>query len=353
MESIRRLDFSANDLLRCRFAISPVGEIVDAARTIVDPVSRRAHSIWYRQQRQALERIARSHDLRPLLALLSPAAGSPPSFLLPPPQNPFGDISGDLNQIRTTHCQRVRAEIDRCLQGHSVEPDVARSLRQPGVQERLAETLTILWDSMFSASWPRIRGCLERDILYRSRLLATGGLAKLFVDIEPLLEPNERAALSCDKQPSGQLLPNDGLVFVPSAFIWPRAAAIVASDDTGASLRYPARGVGALWFEDVEGADRTLADLLGVTRAQVLEALDEPLHTTALALRFGRSLGNIADHLTVLRCNGLVTRTRCGRHVLYTRTALGEALVRHELSPFGLASTSGATFPISATALAS
>ncbi len=56
------------------------------------------------------------------------------------------------------------------------------------------------------------------------------------------------------------------------------------------TLIYPSRGVASL-FWDERGRDATLANLIGRTRSEILEAVGEPLHTTGLARMLGRSPG--------------------------------------------------------------
>jgi DNA-binding transcriptional ArsR family regulator len=329
------LELSVADLLRCRFAISPVNEVIEVARAIANRTACPGHSAWLGQHAAQLRRVAVGHDLRPLFAVLPPR-GYTPAFLRPLPEASAGAIDRELEQIRATAEDRVRTEVDRCLEARgSVGREVERSLRSRGTAKRLAEVLSALWDELLSPSWPLICDCLERDILYRSRALAGGGLAAVFEDLVPLVRLDGRRLIV--DQDVHRIPPRDGagLLFMPSAFTSPRSASVLHATTAPVTIYYRARGSGAMWFRSSRDLTAGLPELVGRTRAEVLEAIDEPMHTTALALQLGRSQGNIADHLAVLRRSGLVRSTRVGMHVLYARTPLGEALLRGaaELAP--------------------
>lgn len=211
------LELSTADLLRCRFAISPVGEVFQAAHAMANPSARAAHTGWRREQRSTLHRLARDHDLRPLFAVL-PASGYIPDFLTPLPTGPLGEIDAELDRIRATPEARVQAEISRCLeQLGPVAREVAELLRAPAAGARLADLLGALWDALIAPFWPRLRDCLERDILHRSRALADGGLAALFENMSHLVSVEERSLVvhlktTCRRSLEGAVLRASGLV---------------------------------------------------------------------------------------------------------------------------------------------
>ena len=327
------LELSVADLLRCRFAISPVSEVVEVARAIANPAARAAHSAWLHEQRPTLQRIANTHNLRPLLALTR-ADGSAPDFLRPTPSGPVAEIDAELERIRATPAEHVRAEMDRRLREVGpVGGDVERALRSDGTAERLADLLGAIWSGLVQPSWSRIRSCLERDILYQSRALAGHGLAAVLKDVAPSLALDGGHVLVHENGSDRRGVDQTGMLFVPSTFIWPRIATVHSPPAAPLTIRYPARGTESLWSPSSPDRHMGLRRLIGNTRAQILGALDQPTHTSALALQLGRSPGNVADHLAVLKSSGLVDKVRLGLHVLYSRTSLGDAMLRGGCDP--------------------
>jgi Family of unknown function (DUF5937) len=249
-----RRELSVADLLRCRFAISPVSEVVELARAIANPAARAAHSASLRRHGAALERIAAAYDLRPLVAVTRPGV-RPPDFLRPPPSGPSAEIDVELEQVRATPAEQVRAEVRRSLRGHGpIAPDVERALLSDGAAGRLADVLAVMWTGLVAPSWHRIRACLERDLLYRSRVLAGRGLATVLEDIAPSVAFH-RAHLRAhrDGHELGAL-DDAGILLVPSAFIWPRTAAMHLPTAGPLTLSYPARGIEAMWIPSPERA---------------------------------------------------------------------------------------------------
>src|SRR5262245_24347361 len=139
-----RRELSVADLLRCRFAISPVSEVIELARAITNPA---AHS-GLRRHSAALQRIAAAHALRPLFGLTRPGVHAP-DFLRPPPGGPAAEIDAELEQIRATPAERVRAEVHRGLRGRvRLAPDVERALLSADAAGRLADLLAVVWTGL-------------------------------------------------------------------------------------------------------------------------------------------------------------------------------------------------------------
>ena len=258
-----------------------------------------------------------------------------PEFLFPAPTGRSPGFEEELARLRTAPDEPVRASLRRVF-GDGPWPDTATDLFERP-QESLAEIAAEVaecHDRLIAPHWERMRSVLDADIAYRGGLLAGGGARSLFSDLHPEFAlvggGLDMRDAELGLRTAGQLGP-DGLVLMPSVFIWPEWS-VSKSTSTQTTLLYPARGAATVWEADLGVADVAsglgpVESLLGAPRARLLAALRSPATTSALALRFGVTAGAVSQHLAVLHRSGLVDRQRSGRIVLYQTSALGLALL--------------------------
>jgi DNA-binding transcriptional ArsR family regulator len=317
------LRFGPEDLLRCRFALSPLWETTNAIRTLTEPQRHGYHLPWLRRVQPQLPRL----ELAPLVAV-QPRHGYTPDFLAPPPQSPLVTIDQELERVRSTPADVVTVELGRSLaQREGAPPAALRALLADpaAAAERLAELLERCWQVLLAPWWERIRDLLDADIAFRARRLADGGLERLFADLDPGVR-FDGDTLEVEGRGEGHRdLAGEGLVLMPSAFVWP-GVVLVLDRPWQPTLIYPARGIAGLWQPPPAQPPAALGRLLGRTRAKLLLALAEPTSTTILARRLGHSPSGVSEHLAALRDAGLLTSHRIGHQVVYERTPLGMAL---------------------------
>ncbi|WP_194917803.1 DUF5937 family protein [Catenulispora rubra] len=324
-----RFEVGTEDLLHSRFAISPAFELDSLLRLLAG--GRRLPASSASWLRSAFESLRRETDLDMVLALQSERIGA--DFVAPPPAGLAQTWEDDLAVIRATPLALARAEIAYCLAAQPatapvVDPRMRALLDAPDVVARLAEALDRAWRVLVAPDWLQLRAICERDVVHRAGVLGRAGWSAAIADLHTALSWHDDGIEVSGISAERQVIPLDGkgLLLVPSAYIWPHAAAHT-SGDWPKTLIYPARGIAALWQTPESQAPGALTDLVGRSRALILAALESPAGTTHLARSLAMTTGAVGDHLAVLRRAGLVQRARDGRVVLYARTAVGDALV--------------------------
>lgn len=167
--------FGHEDLLRCRFALSPLWETQEAVRTLTRPDRQGYHLPWLRGIRAA----ATGLDLRPLW-LLMPRRGHSTDFISPPPSGPGVSFSQELALVRAADPAAAREDMRKSLActpgaldselGRYLLADPARSVRE------LADLLERAWTVLVAPHWPRLRALLEADILFSTRAASPPGV---------------------------------------------------------------------------------------------------------------------------------------------------------------------------------
>ncbi|MFD0277416.1 DUF5937 family protein [Kitasatospora sp. NPDC127111] len=318
------LEFTTRDLARTRFAISPLWEAVAAVRVLTRPAEHPLHLPWSGPVR---ERLAAAKLDWALLADLVPAPPRTiPVFIAPPPTTSVPDLALELDGLRATAPELVRAGLSGPRAPSSALIAALRADPVRGLAE-LADTLAAFWELALAPYWPRLRALLEGDVLHRARLLARGGAQELLNDLSSQVSwEEEKLRIGHWYARGGRRLGGRGLLLVPSVFVWPRVFS-VTGPGWQPTLRYPPRGIATLWERREREPSRALAAVLGRTRALLLTELDTPASTGELARRTGITAGGVSQHLGALRAAGLLDAHRAGRYVLYARTEAAEVLL--------------------------
>lgn len=308
--------FGSADLLQVRFAISPAEEVLGAVRTVAHPARHAYHLPWLRRLRDT--------DLTGLaeLTALVTARDYIPDFLSPPPTSPLGELDDQLDRLRATPLEVIRAELIASL--GEVLPD---TLADPATaRNALAEQMTTAWQRLLASSWPQMCDLLQADVLTRARRLAHSGTRAVFDGLHPRVRWGDRSLRVHDSGAVERFnLSGEGLLLVPSVFTWPDVQ-VMMRPPWQPALIFPARGIAALW--QPRPPDPALTKAFGRTRGSLLLELSEPATTASLARRHGAAASTISAHLTALRDAGLLTSRREGRHTYYELSAIGHALLR-------------------------
>ncbi|RSN13634.1 transcriptional regulator [Streptomyces sp. WAC 05977] len=322
------IEVGVAELAATRFAISPLSEAVAGVQQLAG-IDRNAVNLpWLRWAREELDR--EPLDLSRTWPLLVTGRLRWPEFLVPAPRDSGDSLDNDLDALRRTPVDQVRASLARVF-GTNLPGAVAALADDPAsVLREVAEELRAAHDRLVAPHWPRIRAVLDADVGHHARALTAGGAERLFADLHPDLRwHNDRVILAGERwrdQHRVVARGPGGLVLMPVVLGSPYVL-VKENTSTQTTIRYPARGTGALWTAGTRPPRSATVRLLGRTRAGLLSALSSPATTTDLARALGVTPSAVSQHLKVLRDSGLVARERSGRSVLYLTTPLGERLL--------------------------
>lgn len=316
------------DLAFTRFAVSPMSETLFSLRVLRDPGLHALHLPWRRSVLPALDGLDRD-----LLMSLVARRLTLPDFLTPRATTFAPEFDDELAVARATSPAAVRADLlathapDRvpAALGSLAESDAAVAT----LREAICDVMRAYWEVAVRPLWRDIRLVLEADMTYRARQLALGGARALFADVHPNVRWDD-GVLHVDDMISRHTVvaAGRGLLLIPSVFAHKPAPPL--SPDEPPVLTYPARGVATLVAPAPAGGSAALVELLGRSRARLLDLLAEPQPTIELSRRLRVTPSAVSQHLRVLHGTGLIARARDGRTVLYRRTPLGDQLVGGE-----------------------
>lgn len=324
--------FTSEDLVRPRFAVSPVRETVSSWGVHRGADRSAHHRTWTTAATRAAGRASFAEHAALLDVFVRPDAW-PPDFLTPLPGTAAPDLAADLEAelaaVAATPPDVVRATV-LATQRPQRPTGLARAVAEdPDTWlPRLVEAVRDWHRLVIAPSWGRMHTVLEADIAYRTDVLAEHGPGRMFTSIDNSLTWAGEVLRVEDGADLDVHLTGTGLPLLPGLFLTHGPVPTVRPGSPPL-LVYRARAAGALWARRRRPpADVGLGALLGPSRAGVLAVLETPDTTTAVATRLGLGAPSVNAHLKVLTAAGLTSRHRHGREVFYVLTDLGRRLLR-------------------------
>lgn len=317
-----RIHFTGEDLARLRFAAEPdpMWETVLGIQLLSNRDGAVVFCDWRRRFRERIGRWA-----RPLLELAAPAAYFP-DFLTP--DTGTIDVECGIETVLATPRSRVERELELAARFRRLPTWCGRlASGDPVAIDDLAAALRSYSRILLRPHWPVIRSHVDADRARRARAFLDGGCEGVLANLAPTIRwrpPVLEADYPVDHD---QHLEGRGLLLVPSYFCWRRPVTL-AAPHLRPTLVYPIkhelqvrpRGPGL-------GDRRSVAALIGTTRAAILHTIEDGCTTTELARRSSTAPSSASQHATVLRDAGLIATQRHGNAVLHTLTPLGLALL--------------------------
>jgi DNA-binding transcriptional ArsR family regulator len=337
-----RIELDQPTMERTRIAISPLWECVASlhllARARTDAPW--PYTGWAHRARRYLSSTPGPGGPQLLTHGLS---GRSPDFFTPLPPSPAPTIAEELDALRATDPEIVRAELDREYADGLPQALEGFRARPRPLLDQLADSLQAYWDATLAGHWPAMRSALEEEVILRARSLAAAGPDAVLTGLHDRVRWDRPTLTVVKPVPSvgdkahcvayDVTATDQRLLLVPLLFS--RGALIChVSDPYMLAVSYQSRGAAALADEPslrVEGSvdepSARLVALLGRGRAAIVHSLVTPNTTAGLATDLGLARSSVSEHLAGLHAAGIVHRHRVGRRVFYGLEPAGVSLV--------------------------
>lgn len=311
-----RIRLDAMDVANARFAVSPGMEAARAVRRL------RSTTEDVPLHRAMLARIGAGVDPRviELLGTLVGRRGLTADFVCQPGASTPDEVA---DGIASTPLALLRADLERTERWapgslpRRWTRDIATARRE------VARAWASFWEHGMAGEWPAIRRVLDADVAARARAMADVGAIAVVTDLSPRLRWEGTTLVRTGSRfPERADCRGRGLRLSPTVLGWPRGG-LVTDAPWPTTVYYPARNATA---EAETGSGGPAVELLGRTRAAILEHVRVPARTGDVAEALGISPATASHHLGVLARASLITTTREGRESWHARTPAADEL---------------------------